>query len=146
MTCPSGKLDPAQFVEDEKIYDLAPINQPDAIFKFSPDMGIQSVAVKKLRIAINGTKERITLETNPNNNPSAIYDLRDKIFSKIPLTQLTITQVGIVVTFTPEGNKKPTTKSFEISWPNSCTLKHDDKDAIIRKMLIDSGFEPQLKK
>lgn len=136
-----------EFVEDERVYDLAPLNTPDAVFKFSPEMGIESVAVKKLRLAINGTKERVILEASPLKNPDAVYDLRDKLFKNIPASQLTITQVGIVVTFTPDANlnKRQTTKSFEINWPNSCSLKHDGKDEVIRRMLIDSGIEPQAK-
>lgn len=134
-----------EFVEDERIYDLKPLQQADAVFKFSPEQGIQSVAVKKLRLAINGTKERITLEASTSNNPNAVYELRDKLFKGISASQLTITQVGMQVTFVSEEGKRARTKSFEINWPNSCTLKHDDKDAIIRKMLIDSGIEPKTK-
>lgn len=134
-----------EFVEDERVYDLAPLNTPEATFKFSSEMGIESVAVKKLRLAINGTKERVILEASPFKNPNAVYELRDKLFKNIPASQLTITQVGIQVTFIPEDGKRATTKSFEINWPNSCSLKHDGKDAIIRKMLIDSGIEPQAK-
>ena len=132
-----------EFVEDERIYDLKVLHQADAVFKFAPEQGIQSVLVKKLRLTINGSKERITLEANSAKNPNAVYQLRDKLFKGIPASQLTITQVGIQVTFIPEDDKRASSKSFEISWPNSCTLKHDDKDAIIRKMLIDSGIEPK---
>lgn len=134
-----------EFVENERIYDLKALNQADAIFKFSPEQGIQSVAVKKLRLVINGSKERITLEASTSKDPNAVYKLRDKLFKGIPASQLSISQVGIQVTFIPEDDKRASTKSFEISWPNSCTLKHDDKDAIIRKMLIDSGIEPASK-
>jgi len=134
-----------EFVEDERVYDLAPLNTADAIFKFSAETGIESVAVKKLRLAINGTKERVILEASPLKNPNAVYELRDKLFKNIPASQLTITQVGIQVTFIQEHGKRAATKSFEINWPNSCTLKHDGKDAIIRQMLIDSGIEPQAK-
>lgn len=134
-----------EFVEDDQIYDLKTLHQADAVFKFSPEQGIQSVSVKKLRLAINGTKERITLEANPSKDPDAVYQLRGKLFKGIPASQLTITQVGIQVTFTPEDGKRTRTKSFEINWPNSCTLKHDDKDAIIRQMLVDSGIEPKSK-
>jgi hypothetical protein len=138
-------LNLGEFVEDERIYELKALHQSDAVFKFSPEQGIQSVAVKKLRLAINGTKERITLEANTNKDRDAIYMLRDKLFKGIPASQLSVTQVGIQVTFIPEEGKRASTKSFEISWPNSCTLKHDDKDAIIRKMLVDSGIEPKSK-
>lgn len=132
-----------EFVEDVRVYDFSPLQEKNPPFVFSPDSGIESVAVKKLRLKINGTKERITLETSPDNNPNAIYELRDKLCLSIPLSQMTIIQVGIVVTFIPNPRTgKKRTRSFEISWPNSCSLSYEGKDAIIRKMLIDSGIEP----
>ena len=73
-----------------------------------------------------------------------IYKLRDKLCKTIPASQMTITQVGILVTFMPDpGTGKKNTRSFDVNWPNSCSLKHDGKDAIIRKMLIASGIEPR---
>lgn len=137
-------LELGEFVEDDRVYDLAPLQDSNLPLQFSPDSGIQGVAIKKLRLAINGTKERITLEANPADNQNAIYELRDKLCKTIPLSQMTITQVGIVVTYTPDPETgKSGTRSFDINWPNSCSLKHDGKDAIIRKMLIASGIEPR---
>lgn len=136
-------LELGEFVEDERVYDLAPLQSSNPVFKFSPDSGIHSVAIKKFKIAINGTKERITIETNPAQNHNAIYELRDKLCKNIPASQMTITQVGISVTYVPDpGTGKTITRSFDINWPNACSLKHDGKDAIIRKMLIASGIEP----
>ena len=61
-----------------------------------------------------------------------------------PLTQMAVTQVGIKVTFAHNPtSRKASTRAFEISWPNSCSLKHDGRDLIIRKMLADSGIEPR---
>lgn len=137
-------LELGEFVEVDRVYDLAPLQDSNASFKFAADSGIQSVAIKKFRLAINGTKERITLEVNPAQNVNAIYELRDKLCQTIPLSQMTITQVGIVVTYTPDPETgRVSTRSFDINWPNSCTLKHDGKDAIVRKMLVESGIEPQ---
>ena len=136
-------LELGEFVEDDRVYDLAPLQASNPPFQYSPESGIQSVAIKKFRLAINGTKERVTLEANPERNLNAIYELRDKLCKSIPLSQLTITQVGILVTFMPDpATGKTSTKSFDINWPNSCSLKHDGKDAIIRKMLVASGIEP----
>ena len=137
-------LELGEFVEDVRVYDLSPLQGSHPQFKFSPDSGIQSVAIKKFRLAINGTKERITLEANPAHNPNAIYELRDKLCASIPPSQLTITQVGILVTYVPDAETgRNGTRSFDINWPNSCSLKHDGKDAIIRKMLIASDIEPR---
>lgn len=139
-------LELGEFVEDDRVYDLAPLQDSNLSFQFSVDSGIQSVAIKKFRLAINGTKERITLEANPAQNHNAIYELRDKLCQTIPLSQMTITQVGIVVNYISEpATGRVSTRSFDINWPNSCSLKHDGKDAIFRKMLMASGIEPQLK-
>jgi len=57
---------------------------------------------------------------------------------------MAVTQVGIKVTFAHNPtSRKPGTRSFDIGWPNSCSLKHDGRDLIIRKMLTDSGIEPR---
>ena len=139
-------LELGEFVEDDRVYELAPLQDNNPPFKFSPDSGIQSVAIKKFRLAINGTKERIILEVNPEYNINAIYELRDKLCKTIPASQMTITQVGIIVTFVPDpATGKISTRSFDVNWPNSCSLKHDGKDAIVRKMLIASGIEPRVR-
>jgi hypothetical protein len=137
-------LELGEFVEDDRVYDLAPLDGSTPPFQFSPDLGIQNVAIKKLRLAINGTKERVTLEVNPTHNQNAIYELREKLSKTMPASQMTITQAGIVVTYVPDaGTGRTSTRSFDINWPNSCSLKHDGKDAVIRKMLIASGLEPR---
>ena len=88
--------------------------------------------------------QRLILETDPTHNKHAVFDLLDKVAKGIPLSQIAVTQVGIKVTFTQKpGAKRPGMRSFEITWPNSCSLKHDGRDLIIRKMLTDSGLEPR---
>jgi len=139
-------LELGEFVENDRVYDLAPLQASNPPFQYSPESGIQSVAIKKFRLVVNGSKERITLEANPDRNPNAVYELRDKLCQSIPLSQMTITQVGVLVTFTPDPQTgRASTRSFDINWPNSCSLKHDGKDAIIRKMLIASGIEPSVR-
>jgi hypothetical protein len=84
------------------------------------------------------------LEADPTLNKYAVFDLLDKVAKGIPLTQMSVTQVGIKVTFVHNpASRKANTRSFDINWPNSCSLKHDGRDSIIRKMLADSGIEPR---
>jgi hypothetical protein len=93
---------------------------------------------------VYGKNERLVLEAEPKFNKHAIFDLLDKVAKAIPLTQMAITQVGIKVTFAEQpGAKRPRTRTFDISWPNSCSLKHYGRDLLIRKMLVDSGIEPR---
>jgi hypothetical protein len=130
--------------KDERVYDLNLVRSRQFQFVYGPDSGIADVAVKKLRLALYGKKkERILLEADPTYNKHAVFDLLDKVAKGIPLTQMMVTQIGIKVTFAHNPtSRKPSTRSFDINWPNSCSLKHDGRDGIIRNMLADSGIEP----
>ena len=54
-----------------------------------------------------------------------------------------ITQVGVKVTFDPVDGRRAKTRTFNITYPNSCALNNDGLDLQIRKMLADSGIEPR---
>lgn len=130
--------------KDERVYDLNPLRSRQFQFVFGPESGIIDVAIKKLRLKIHGKSERIILEADPSYNKKAVFDLLDKVTKAIPLSQMAITQVGIKVTFAHNPtSRKVSTRSFDINWPNSCSLKQDGRDYIIRKMLVDSGIEPR---
>ncbi len=86
------------------------------------------------------TKKRITLEADTTTNPKAVYELRDSL----NLPPHFITQLGIKVTFEPEGGKRGKTRTFNITYPNSCALNNDGVDLKIRNMLAASGIEPRL--
>jgi len=129
--------------KDERVYDLAPLRSSHFHFAYGPESGILDVAVKKLRAKIPGRNERIVLEADVSEDRQAIFALAKKVLA-LPLSKLVITQVGIQVTFAPTGKRRRCpTRSFEVSWPNSCSLKHGERDSIIRKMLADSGIEPR---
>jgi hypothetical protein len=138
----NAKLGPDK--KDERVYDLNPLRSRQFQFVYAPESGITDVAVKKLRITVYGTKEHIVLDADPTYNKHAVFDLLDKVAKGIPLTQMAVTQVGIKVTFAHNPtSRKPGTRTFDISSPNSCSLKYDGRDLIIRKMLADSGIEPR---
>ncbi|SEN73980.1 hypothetical protein SAMN05216404_106242 [Nitrosospira multiformis] len=137
-------LELGEFVEDQRVYDLSPLQDSSPPFLFSPDSGIENVVIRKLRLGIDGKRKRLTLEVNPDKNPNAIYEFRDQLCRNIPPSQITITQAGIVVDYTGDAKSRKTrTRSFDITPPNSCSLKHEGIDAIIRQMLVDSGIEPR---
>jgi hypothetical protein len=125
--------------KDERVYDLDTERSRQFQFVYDPESGIADVAVKKLRLTVYGKKERIVLDADPSYNKHAVFDLLDKVAKGIPVTQMAVTQDGIKVTFAHNPkSRKPSTRSFDIGWPNSCSLKHDGRDLIIRKMLADS--------
>ena len=143
----AGAILDFELTEDEKnnrVYDLNPLKNADMSFQYSPDSGITSVTVKKLRLKILGTNQRVTLEADTTINPLAVYEMLGNLKKSFPASTMVVTQVGVIVTFAPGANRnKPKTRSFDIGWPNSCSLKYDDYDQAIRKMLVDSSIEPR---
>ncbi len=131
--------------KDEKVYHLNPLKHRNFQFVFDPASGIEDVRVRKLRLSNMLKKnERIILEADPTYNPDAVYDLLDKIHNEsMPLSEYNVTQVGLRVFFSPApGSLKGKTRSLDISYPNSCNLRQDGRDLIIREMLAASGLEP----
>jgi len=128
--------------KDDRVYNLNPLLERTFVFDYDVDSGIDDVVIKKLRLKLNGKNERITLEAEPLQNKHAVFDLLDKM----KVSHFNLTQVGIKVTFANNpSSRKNNTRSFSISYPNSCTLKLTGRDLIIRKMLIDSKIEPKEK-
>lgn len=130
--------------KDERVYDLGPVRTRNFQFVYTPESGITDVVVCRLRLSVYGKNERITLEADPSHNKQAVFDLLDKVTKGIPLTQMVVKKVGVKVIFAhmPGARRQPT-RTFDISYPNSCSLRHDGRDLIIRKMLADSGIEPR---
>lgn len=133
-TLPDGRI-------DKRVYDLAPLKDVNFAFNVAPESGIDSVVVTRMRVTLkHGNKRRVTLEADTKGNPKAVYELRDSL----NLPPHYITQLGIKVVFQPEGGRRSKTRTFNITYPNSCALNNDGLDLRIRKMLAASGLEPQL--
>lgn len=128
--------------KDERVYDLNPLRQRG--FDFVPDLGsgIESVTVKKLRLSSRVKKgDRITLEADASGNPSAVYDLLEKIGKAVPLHLYNVTQVEVAALVVVDADKPPKAVTFRISHPNSCSLKYDEVGQKLRAMLDASGVE-----
>ena len=94
----------------------------------------------QLRLTLkHGSKRRITLEADTKNNPQAVYDLLEKLSPPAYF----ITQTRVKVIFEPKIGKRARSRTFNITYPNSCALGYDGDDLKIRKMLELSGIEPQ---
>ena len=130
--------------EDERIYDLNPLRERGFQFVYDPASGIQSVAVKKLRLSSKVVKgDRITLEADAAANREAIYDLLDKWASRFRCGLYNVTQVELAALVAMKPNEKPKSVTVRITHPNSCSLKYDDVDLKLREMLVASGIEPR---
>ena len=128
-----------EFAGDNRVYDLDALADRDFVFQYPVGCGIESVAVRSLRLSLTtGRKRRITVEADPAQDPKAVYDVMDKL----NLPPFHITQAEIKVTFAPTPGTRRRTRSFKISYPNWCALRYEGRDLTIRQMLADSGIEP----
>lgn len=127
-----------EFAGDERVYALDGLASRNFAFRYPADSGIESVAVRLLRLSLmSGKKRRVTVQADPANGVTAVYELLEKL--NVPPYH--VTQAEIKVTFAPTPGARGRTRSFRISYPNWCALRHDGRDLVIRKMLADSGIE-----
>jgi hypothetical protein len=130
-------------VKEKKEYELESFKNPNSPLKFDAQSGVESIRVNKLRFTLTGSKERITIEANNSRNPNAVYDLYDKLKARLPEQNLNVTHVGLLATFDEVVGNKQKTKQFSLTFPNSCSLKHTQDEAILRQILVDSGVQPK---
>ncbi|CAA9890369.1 conserved hypothetical protein [Candidatus Methylobacter favarea] len=125
---------------DKRVYNLDPLADAEFTFQVEPESGIEQIVVTQLRLTLkHGTKRRIVLEADTKNNPQAVYDL----LAKLNPPAYFITQSRIKVIFEAKLGKRARTRTFNITYPNSCALGHDGDDLKIRKILEKSGIEPK---
>lgn len=130
--------------EDTRIYDLNPLRERSFQFVYGPASGIESVAVKKMRLTSKVVKtDRITLEADATARREAVYDLLDQVMGPVRLRTWNVSQVELAALVAIKPHEKPKSVMVRITYPNSCSLKYDDVDLRLRAMLVDSGIEPR---
>ena len=130
---------------DERVYDLEPLGEPRFSFAPSPELGIASVEIRKLRIRILGEQNHtIRVDLGAHTPGHVLHDRMQAVISGIDASRIKIASVGLRVTFEPApGEKRPTSRSFELTWPNSCSLRNDEYGDRIRRMLAAHRIEPR---
>ncbi len=126
---------------DNRVYDLDLLADPSFEFQFPAGSGIRDAVVTRLRLTLRYAREqRLVLEANTQRNRKAVYAL----LAQLNPPPYFVNQASIKVMFHPEPGKRSASKTFAISYPNSCNLNHDGKDDLIRNMLAASGIEPRV--
>ena len=136
------ELGPAQ--RRGQIYELDHLKDRNFDFAVRPESGIESVRIKRMRLRIPGREnKRIMIEGDVRQNSQVVYDLLDAIMesSKISLKECYITQAGFQIIFRDDGKPGSKTLNFDVSYPNSCSLKHDPKHEIAKEYLIEWGID-----
>jgi len=136
---------------DETVYELNAFKDRNFQFLYDPNLGITGVSIKKLRFtALGGIKRRATLEADPSFDRAAIHDFMEALFQtsgsaldggRLPLAAFNITLAQLQVKFEPIPRRRRPTKTFQITFPNGCSLLHEGQDGAIREMLWRSGIE-----
>lgn len=125
---------------DKRVYDLDPLGDAEFTFQIAPESGIEQITVTQLRLTLkHGSKRRISLEADTKNNPKAVYELLEELNPPAYF----VTQTRIKVVFERTVGRRAKTRTFNITYPNSCALGHDGDDLKIREILEKSGIEPQ---
>ncbi len=140
LNCAELPTDP----DDKRVYHLGALRQRTFNFVWSVGNGIESVAVNRLRLSLYKPKNaKFIIEADPKHNPKVVYDLLDKLAPVLPSHEYFITQVGVTALVKAHPTERAKTVNFNISYPNSCSLKYDEVGVKLRTMLEASGIEPR---
>jgi len=128
---------------DTTPYDLSPLKDTSFRFPTRPRDGIETVELKLLRLDLptdpkKGTSRRITLSaTSLRTAPNAVYMLLgDAIdLKRIKLKDVLLAQAKLTFVFRPRDGKRGKRLTFEVTYPDRCTLKDDRYDQIARRYL-----------
>ena len=140
LKCEHLPADPA----DTRVYDLGALRRREFAFTWAPDSCIESVAVNRLRLSLHSPRNaKLIVEADTKHQPDAIYDLLETLAPVFPGHSYLVTQVGIAARIKPNPHAASKQVNFSVSFPNSCSLKHDEVGLKLRAMLRSSGIEPR---
>ncbi len=127
-------------------FELNRLLEHDFAFPTDPSDGIVQVRVKRLRLAANGRDWRIVLE-DPSRSSGTGEVIRDAYVELLPTTAfprdcLNVTQATLSIVYRPDGANRDRTLTFDVAYPNSCTLKNrpDDQRMLGEKYLRRWGI------
>jgi hypothetical protein len=137
---------PRDSLKDTRVYELGEFMSPTFVLTPSPELGILNAEVRKLRLQVLGNnKHTIRIELGAECPAHVLYDRIEAATRGIARSMLRVSQVGINVTFElRKEEKKHRARSFEITWPNSCSLQNEGYDVVIQRMLAENKIEPRL--
>ena len=124
------------------MYRLDCFKRRGTAYSYGPESGISTVAVRRLRLTPRfGLRLDIILEANPIGRNEPVYDALERDLRDLSLDDVEVTQVELKVVFDRTTHRNRRTVLSIITVPNRCSLGYDDRELIVRKMLIASGIE-----
>ena len=132
------------YEEDAPVFELQPLLARSFEFAWCDDVDIEHVAIKAMRIVIDGEPwRRVTVEADAAD-PFAIYDLIERVVTRLPKRRLRLDQVFLSVGFKrgPRDRRAPR-RSVIITAPHTCRMINDERGQAIHGMLVRSRIERQ---
>jgi hypothetical protein len=132
--------------KDIRVYELSSFARSEFQLQLPEALGIKSASVRKIRMQVLGPQNyTVRIDLGVGCPDHVLYDRLEAAMADIPRSMQRVSQVGITVAFElRSGEKQNRTRSFEIAWPNSCSLQNSDSDVVVQRMLQENGVEPRV--
>ncbi|RMF24664.1 MAG: hypothetical protein D6760_02830, partial [Deltaproteobacteria bacterium] len=125
-------------------YDLSMLKDRNFRFKTDPQDGIRAVYVRELTFVLPGDRRRrIMVSADAGGEcPRAVYDLLEEVTDRSghALRLLHPAQAKLQVVFAPQNGERPKSLTFEVKYPDRCTLRDDPLDQLCKKYLVRWGI------
>lgn len=129
-------------------YDLNCLKAANFPFTTESKDQVLGVELKLLRLDLpfdrtRGTGRRIVLAAaSLPGAPNALHRLLEEAIDprRVPMDDVVISQAKLKFTFRAVEGRRPKTLTFEITYPDRCTLKDDPHDQIAKKYLKEWGI------
>jgi hypothetical protein len=129
-------------------FDLTVLKDPSFDFATDTHDRVQRVDVQLIRMDLpfdrsKGAGRRLQLEAKSTGDaPQALHNMMAETLNpmNIELTDVIVGRAKLCFTFRPIDNQRPKTLTFEVGYPDRCTLKDNPHDQIARKYLREWGI------
>ena len=130
---------------DDRAYDLDAFLDAEFKFRPKPELGIARVDLRRIGVRVLGPESCMISIDVGEKTPAHVLQQRLKAAAHgIAPSMIKVSRVGMRVTFEKgPDDKRPKTRTFDIVWPNSCSLQNDSHGILIQRMLADHGIEPR---
>lgn len=129
---------------DRVPFDLAVLKNPEFPFPTDPKDRIAAVHVRQLRFDLpEPTRGRLTVSAHASDHrPRALRYLIDEAINqaRVALDTMHVSLAKLRFVFAPRDGERPKTLTFEVTYPDRCTLKDDPLDQIAKKYLRQWGI------
>jgi hypothetical protein len=126
------------------VYQLDGLLSPTFPFRLEPADGVEEVRVKLLRLELVGAgRPRITLEIDAHSGDDALYQLLNDVIASTEIRRdmIRVTKASLRLKFRPDNGSRAPTLTFDVSHPNSCSLKYEPRHEIAKKLLKRWGID-----